>query len=463
MDEAYYWVWSKYLDISYYDHPPIVAYMIALTDVLGESERWVRLSAVVSASIITWLVYAIASDASGDRKKGFMAAILLNLSPLFGLGGLVITPDIPLCLFWTVSLYFGYKVVDTQRPGYWYALGLVFGLTMLSKYNAALFAPALGLFLVFSPENRHWLFRREPYLAFALSMMVFSPVIYWNYTHNWISFGFQFSHGFEAESSQPLLYFSRFWGGQIGILGGLLFFFSVAAAFGIGWIGWKERRDDYLFLSFMSASLFIFFMVNSFRTNMEGNWSAPAYIAGITAIPIFVTYFAERLGTKNSNRLVSLYKASIALAAFIMVYASVQIVDPILPMPQKREISRRVYGWKALAAEAEERLERLREAPFIISNRYQIASLLRYYTPGHVEAYITNGKGRFGYFGSVAHLIGKDAVYVTEADRADISKIAASFERIEPAGSFKITRRGELIREFSFYKCYNYRGGLIEI
>jgi len=462
LDEAYYWVWSNHLDLSYYDHPPMVAYLIAATTPLAESERWVRLGAVLCASGITWLVYLIARDVFNSVRAGFAAAILLNLTPILALGALVITPDSPLCLFWTLALYYGHKIVDTQKPEYWYALGLAFGLAMLSKYNAALFAPAFLLFLLCSAENRHWLLRREPYLAFALSMILFLPVMYWNWTHGWVSFRFQLSHGFDPDL-RIAKNFAEFWGGQAGAFGLFLFFFIVVSAVGVGWMGVKRKRDDFMYLFFMSAPLLVFFMVNSLRTRMEGNWSIPAYIAAIAATPGFLALYRDTVSGARAKLAGGGYAFAAWFAAALLVYGHVQIVEPVFPMPQKHEISRRIYGWKTLGAEADKRLADMGGGAFIVANRYQISTLLSYYTAGHREAYITGGRGRFTYLGSALHLTGKNALYVSETGRTDLALLEPYFERIEPAGGLTVTRRGQLIREFVFFKCYNYRGGLIEI
>ncbi len=463
LDEAYYWIWSRSLDFSYYDHPPMVAYMIALAGLLGESERFVRAPAVLCATGVTWIIYMLASDIFNNRRTGFLTALLLNITLIFGAGSLMITPDAPLSFFWMLSLYFGYKIVDTQKPAYWWALGLSFGLALLSKYNAALFAPAFLTFLLISRENRRWLFRPEPYLAFALSIMVFAPVIYWNYLNDWVSFRFQFSHGFNPDSKGAIINAVEFWGGQIALYGLFLFFFIIASCIGMGRLGIKLKRDDFLYLCVMSVSLLAFFLLNSFMKRMEGNWAVIAYFSAIAVTPGFIALWADRTLTAKREWVVYGYRASVALAVLLTIYAHIQIVEPVLPMPQKYEISRRIYGWRMLADETDKRLKPLKEGAFILANRYQISTLLTYYTTGHVESYITNGKGRFGYLGSVTRLIGEDAVYVTETGRSDLARISGYFEKTEPAGKLRIVRQGELIREFRFFKCFNYKGGLIEI
>lgn len=463
LDEPYYWLWSKHPDLSYYDHPPMVAYLIAVSTFFGDTERLTRLPAILCAGGATWYIYAITSNVMNDKRAGLWSAALVSVIPIFSVGAFITTPDSPLLLFWSAALYYALRLVDTQEPRHFYAVGFFFGLSMLSKYTAALFAPAFFLFLAVSPENRIWLFRREPYMAFILGLILFSPVLVWNFNHDWISFGFQLRHGFAGGDRNWLGDFLEFWGGQAGFYGVFTFIVLAVSAFGLGWLGVKEKRDDYLLLSMMSAPLFLFFVANSLQSRMEGNWSAPAYVAAIAGAPVFIWRIADKyhLGAGMLAK-VGFYFA-LAFSLLLTVYVHVQIVNPVLPMPQKREISRRVYGWKALAKETSGRFKGLGDGAFILTGRYQISSLLRFYDPQGREAYMTSGQNRFGYLGSVAHLAGKNAVYVEETERIDIKAISAHFGKVEPAGIYRIERHGELIREFSFFRCYNYKGGLVKI
>ena len=59
------------------------------------------------------------------------------------------------------------------------------------KYTIALLGlPGLAL-MVIVPEWRKWLRHPSPYIAAFLALLVFSPVLYWNYFHEWASFVFQ--------------------------------------------------------------------------------------------------------------------------------------------------------------------------------------------------------------------------------------------------------------------------------
>src|SRR5689334_14141387 len=57
-DEAYYWTWSKGLAGGYYDHPPMVAFVIrAGTLIAGETELGVRLMSILLALPMSWAVF----------------------------------------------------------------------------------------------------------------------------------------------------------------------------------------------------------------------------------------------------------------------------------------------------------------------------------------------------------------------------------------------------------------------
>src|SRR3981189_3380281 len=96
-DEAYYWMWSKHLAGGYYDHPPMVAYVIrAGTMIAGDTELGVRLVSILLALPMSYAIYPAAPTLFGGARVAATSAILLNVTLMAAVGTLIVTPDAPL-------------------------------------------------------------------------------------------------------------------------------------------------------------------------------------------------------------------------------------------------------------------------------------------------------------------------------------------------------------------------------
>src|SRR5947208_6618268 len=188
-DEAYYWMWSKHLAGGYYDHPPMVAVVIRLgTMIAGDTELGVRLVSIVLALPMSWAVYRTAAILFGGVRVATTAALLLNITLMAAVGTLIVTPDAPLLVASSFVLFCLAKVLATERGAWWLAVGAAVGAALLSKYTALFFGPAILIWLVSVPKLRHWLISPWPYLGGMVALAIFSPVIFWNVDHHWVSF-----------------------------------------------------------------------------------------------------------------------------------------------------------------------------------------------------------------------------------------------------------------------------------
>src|ERR1700733_10354680 len=195
-DEAYYWMWSKHLAGGYYDHPPMVAVVIRLgTMIAGDTEFGVRLVSILLALPMSWAVYRTATILFGGMRVAATATILLNVTLMAAVGTLVVTPDAPLLVASSFVLFFLAKVLETGRGVWWLAVGAAVGAALLSKYTAMFFGPAILIWLLVVPKLRRWLISPWLYLGGLTALMVFSPVIFWNADHGWVSFIKQLGRG----------------------------------------------------------------------------------------------------------------------------------------------------------------------------------------------------------------------------------------------------------------------------
>jgi 4-amino-4-deoxy-L-arabinose transferase-like glycosyltransferase len=207
-DESYTLVISRQLALSYFDHPPLhqwIAHFAALA--LGEGQA-TRLAFIALFAATGWLMFALTRRLF-DARAGLVALIALNLTPFFFASpGAWITPDGPL-LFALAGAALALTPLLFEAPGpravwgLWLAAGVALGLAGLSKYSAILFALGLIAFLALSPRQRRWFVHPAPYVAALLALAMISPVVVWNWRHDWVSFAFQGERGAIAREMRP--------------------------------------------------------------------------------------------------------------------------------------------------------------------------------------------------------------------------------------------------------------------
>lgn len=215
-EEAYYWGWSQRLELSYYDHPPLVAWLMwPFTTLLGSPTWVVRLPAVLS-----WLVGAVLGYQMAQRiyggYAGALALLVWSSLPIVQVGFHIVTPDSPLIIFTWLTLWFAWRAVNESQPRWWLWTGVMGGLAVLGKYPGVLVVGGVFFALLSSREGWAELKTRWPWLAAVLSLIVFLPVILWNAQHDWLSFAFQLGHGIKAKADKDIgLLLSAFIGGQV--------------------------------------------------------------------------------------------------------------------------------------------------------------------------------------------------------------------------------------------------------
>src|SRR5260221_10719145 len=147
-------------------------------------------------------IYRNAAILFGGVRVAATAAMLLNVTLMAAVGTLIVTPDAPLLVASSFVLFCLAKVLATERGAWWLAVGAAVGAALLSKYTALLFGPAILIWLVSVPKLRHWLISPWPYLGAAVSLAIFSPVIFWNADHQCVCFNKQLGRA-RAEEVKP--------------------------------------------------------------------------------------------------------------------------------------------------------------------------------------------------------------------------------------------------------------------
>jgi len=289
--EAYYLASARELHLSYFDQPPVSLWVIWATMQLTGSENVlvIRLPFIAMFAVSSWLIFMIGRRTHSDLA-GFYAVLIVNACVLFSLSiGSWTQPDAPMILFWLATVWVLVELFfhnGSRRPYlYWSIAGLLLGLTFLSKYHAIFLVAGTGLFLLFNSINRRWLFHRAPWLALAIALIVFSPVLIWNAQNDWASFNFQ---GGRALGESGLR-----WDGLLRMIWGQLLYMVPWLAIPALYIGARALaagpRGQYptgsvsgaaAFFSYIGWPPIVFFTLVALWSDTEFHfhWQAPGYM-----------------------------------------------------------------------------------------------------------------------------------------------------------------------------------------
>jgi len=468
-DEAYYWEWSRRVAAGYFDHPPGIPILIrGGTSLLGVVALGVRLLPVLAGLVATLATTGIALRIGGE-EAALCATVITTCMPLAAAGLVLATPDSPLLATTAIGLYTVVRALQSPPAsrasvGWWIATGIALGLAFCSKYTSILMPVGVTLAVLSRASLRARLREPGPYVACVVATIVFLPVLRWNATHEWVSFGFQIHHG--PAQSRPVhrdvfAAFKRLGdmiGGQAGLVSPILFvLFGVAAVRGLR----RSVSDASFVLAAISVFTFLFFCYSATRQRVEANWPAPAYIA---AIPLLAAL--PRVGAIGKWLRGGLWFAGV-LSVLIYLHAAFEI----LPIPPSKDPVARSAGWPELAAATSTIVERAalasRGRTWVAADRYNDAAELAFYLPNHPTTFSLNLGGRSNQYdlwpGFAASAHSGDNLVVALDEHAGVHPIVAQlapfFRTIERATLVDLRNRHGLVTRRRLWILRDWMGG----
>lgn len=425
-DELYYWCWSEGLQWSYYDHPPMTAYLIrAATSVFGDTLFAIRLPAVLSTLTVLGVVGYL------TRPRSLLPLVVFT--PLFTVGAVLVTPDTPLLMFWALYLLWLVKAherLDADGVPWWlWCLGgVVLGCGILGKYTTGL--AVIGGFLTFAVAVpwRRWLVGYAGHLAVAF--VVTLPILIHNIRHDFAPLLYQWRHSMSSPEPGVLPF--------LGFVGIQLLLFGSVPFVVFGWAVLNRRlvlADPRLRAC---AGLFVFpfafFLFKATRGPLEGNWALACYVA---VWPLAAVWY-DRLREGGFWRRATPLGFGLPAAAVLVL--AVHLVRPLPVLsPQADRLTRQVSKM-AVARDLAETLRGTSEPVFVAS--YQWAALLRFHG---VDAHQIDGVSRPSHFTQTPeHLAGRERVLVF-ADEMIPDEHTRGFDPPRHVRMFPLVVRGELV------------------
>lgn len=498
-DEAYQWVWSKHMALSYYSKPLLIACTQWLgTHLWGDTAFGVRFfSPVIGAILGVMLLRFFAREV--NARAGFFLALIVSATPLLAVGSVIMTVDPLSVLFWTAAMITGWQAA---RPGGkttdWLWTGLWMGLGFLSKYTELCqLACWIIFFILWKPARAH-LRKPGPYLALLINLLLTAPVVIWNQQHHWITISHVASN---ASADKPwhlgwshLTDFATFVFVETFLLNPIFFIATVWASIAF----WRRGRHDprLVYLFSMGTPLFLGYLLFSFHSAIKPNWIAPSVLP-MMCVALIYWDTRWRLGVRAlKGWLIAGLALGIAVIAFMH---EPDLVQPFAgrALPPKIDPSTRVRAYRAMAATVEAQREKLEadgKPVFIIGAHYGTTGHLSFYIPeahtdiaDHPLVYCQmNGEAKNQFYfwpGYVGNRTGDNAIYVKELGMPKLKSdwpilwlkgapmkaivreqpkqdpapkfLTQEFESVQALGVFPILYRGRIFHYVQMFECRN--------
>ena len=344
-DEAYYWMYSRFLAWGYFDHPPAVAIIIWLGSFLGKNELAVRLVNILMMTGILSIIYYLVKP-----KNTLIFCLTLFSFLTFHLSGFVALPDTPF-LFFALLFMLAYRKFLQYTSWYWWvALGTAAALMLYSKYHGVL----VILFVILS--NYRLLTNYRFYLAGLVGLVLFLPHIEWQVSHNFPSLQYHLvDRGSSYKISQTIEYLF----GNLPYHGGLVAVALLIASFSYRTTDYWEKA-----LKWNLYGTLVFFFLITFRGQyIEPNWT------------LFCTFPLLYLGYRRVEKVrwFRTYRVLAAVFAGILLLLKVHLTHPLVDIKKDR-----VWDFH-LSQNFARTVETLAEDDMIVANDYKVASLLNFY------------------------------------------------------------------------------------
>lgn len=455
-DEAYYWLLSHRLDLSYFDKGPGVAWTIALgRSLFGDTVLGIRIFSVLLSVATGWWLFLLARRLF-DERIAFGALLLTGIIPLFATGAILMTIDPLSVFFWTVAAYAFWVAVERDRLWLWVLTGALVGAGALCKYINLFQIVCFIMFLAADATRRKRLWSPGLGLMIITALLMCLPMVIWNAQHHWVAVRHLAERGaldraWRFSLTEPL----SFLGQQAGVISPVFFVGTLIAVFSRGPDSKPETRAAATrYLKALFIPIFLMYLALSVNKAGQPNWTAPAYVAGV--ILLSARFLPSLLDARQWRRT--------AIAGGVLAFVTTFLMHgntAMLHLPPKRDPLDRVRGSVDLSAKIDALLPGS-GATYVIANKYSTASLLMFYLKGNPRTYLPDTLPRIDnqfsiWPGYASEPAGSSALLVTDFDFLPES-VKRDFEKVDWLADIEAVGDGRKVGKYHAYIARN-RGG----
>ncbi|PPR51833.1 MAG: hypothetical protein CFH20_00251 [Alphaproteobacteria bacterium MarineAlpha5_Bin10] len=274
-DEAQYWIWSQNLQSGYFSKPPLLPFIIYFfTNLFGDTAAAIKITSVSIYIATSVNIYLIANNLF-NRRIAYYCAIAFYLLPGVSFSSFLVSTDVPLLFFWSLSIYLLLKQIS--KPSYLLSIifGIVLAMGFLSKYAMIYFFICTLIYVFFDQRARDY-FKNNIFknlIGLFFFFITILPNIFWNTNNNWLTLRHTADNASLGNVSLSFINFFEFFIAQIFIIG------PVLAITGF-YYGKKilTKNTSNVFLICYSAPILLIVGAESLMVRAHGNWAAVSYV-----------------------------------------------------------------------------------------------------------------------------------------------------------------------------------------
>ncbi len=446
-DEAYYWLWGQHLDWSYYDHPPLQAWIQGIfTAIFGRSTFALRLPNLFSNAAFFYTYYLITRYLHQDLEIRSVVLFVLA-SPLYFIFLGFAWHDHLLITFSLISAYLFVRFLDRYLSDgggetwrlYGSAISLSFAI--LSKYNAVFVAIAFFATLITNARLRPLFRDRRLYFAIAIALTALIPILIWNVSNDFESFRYYVDRS--VRPIAPGIKFGSF-------LGFTLVSFFVVSPF--CWFGFYRLLKTRLTIdSIYPIVAFWIFSLPTIALTVISLISAALYYWNITAYLLLFPLLPFVLRKLKTHAVYGLIISTLLVIHHTVLPLSAFVSKEIDPD------SRMLFGWKEVASIVQSESRALKN-PLLITSDYRSASALAYQLNDKNVIAVSDRIDQFDFwYRDPKPLQGKDAVILSDDWYPAELMVLSKFDRTSEPVTVPVKRFGIWIKNYYVRKGYSFK------
>jgi len=349
----------------------------------------------------------------------------------------------------------------TGKTSWLFAMGLAFGLMLVSKFTAAFFGAGVGLAFLTMPSLRRWLRSPAPWAALLLAAAIFAPFVLWNAEHGWATFIKQ--GGRTTASGYSPYYLVEFAVAQILLMNPLVFPAVAAAVAGVSWrssAAPRSAEEGRRLLVSTIAPAAAYFVIHSLHDRVEGNWLAPLFPACAVLAGDWVAR-SRAAGARWPRAVAAAALWAAPLAFAVMIVGLAQALTGFLPLGST-DPTARVGGYRDLAQEVDARA-RAEGARFVLTQGYALTSLMRYYGDPTLPVIQREERIRWIFEPSPPESVfASPGLAITGSGPWFEFMLKKRFRSVEPAGTVDRRRNGKAIEPYQIFHVAGPCGAVLE-